>query len=361
MVKRFSFKVGFIIIMSITFLSLNTFKIPNQTVNADLARLPRVVVFNIYHTFNYSIEGFTTNATTWGYEVVPTAYLDNKVLENTEILILNAPDFLTEEETTPIVTWWNSGNKTLWVAGDSDYGGYWNPADLNELIVDLGGHVIFVDDEVSDPVSKDGATYRVIANVTNPNTKWDDLLRTPWSPEIKKIFMQNPTAVVPWNGPNHGNISKSPGSNVTWDSIANIDWIINSSKYALIQDRDNDDDDVWESHTPHRNGSIAMVAVEWGIGSWAESKMIFTGKSIFSDYKSMLNFNKASFANSSIQNINLTHSLLDWSKVSITTTTTTLSSTTTESNILITPSWDVHFIVLSILILFTFKRLKKSL
>ncbi|MHA1973758.1 MAG: hypothetical protein ACTSW1_12230, partial [Candidatus Hodarchaeales archaeon] len=125
-------------------------------------RMPRVVVFSGNGAYHTSIEGFIANASTWGYEVISVNYLNDASLTNAEILILNAPDFLTDDDKDVVTDWWNLGGKAIWFVGESDYGGYWDPADLNELAVDLGSNVIIVDDAISDPVSQDGASYRVV-------------------------------------------------------------------------------------------------------------------------------------------------------------------------------------------------------
>jgi hypothetical protein len=242
----------------------------------------------------------------WGYEVFTTTYLDDFVLANAEILILNAPDYMSTADDAAVTTWWNVGGKTLWVTADSDYGGYWNPKDLNELIVDLGGHIIMFDDAVSDPVSQDGASYRVVANTTQSALGVD-------MSAIQNISMHGPTGVAPWNGPNHGNKTTSPGANVTWGALANANWIVNSSKYAMVQDQDGDDDDVWEGPKPLVNWSIAMVGVEDNLGSGNDNKMVVAGESFFADYKDMFGYDTRYANDTALQNIDLTHELLTWS------------------------------------------------
>ncbi|MHA2253763.1 MAG: hypothetical protein ACXAD7_25610, partial [Candidatus Kariarchaeaceae archaeon] len=272
-------------------------------------RMPRIVVFSGNGAYHTSVEGFKTNASVWGYEVYSTMFLNDAVLANAEILILNAPDFMTPADNATVKKWFDMGGKALWVIGESDYGGYWSPADLNELIVNLGGSVILVDDAVSDPVSQDGASYRVIANVTNPDPTWDNLLRTGWSPDIRNISMHGPTAVAPWTGGAHGNKTTNVGANTTWDNLPNADWLINSSKYAAIQDQDGDDDDVWEGPTPLVNASVAMVAIET-VGT---NKMVYAGESFFADYKEMFGKVARYVNHTGLHNINLTKSLVEWS------------------------------------------------
>ncbi|MHA1973178.1 MAG: hypothetical protein ACTSW1_09305 [Candidatus Hodarchaeales archaeon] len=277
---------------------------------ADDTKNPIVTVFSGNGAYHTAIEGFKANATTWGYTVLSLNSLTYGSLIFTDILILNAPDYLTDSDKEVITDWWNTGNRTIWFVGESDYGGYWNPADLNELAVDLGSNIIIVDDAISDPVSQDGASYRVIANTTNSDPTWDNVLRQ-WSPEITNITMHGPTYVAPWTGDNTGNVTSNPGAQVTWASLPNADWIVNSSKYATVKDQDFDDGDVWEGVAPLSTGSFAMVATQWNVGPWINSKVIFSGESIFADYKDMFG-HTARYAGCTIQNINLTRGLLEW-------------------------------------------------
>ncbi|MHA1971620.1 MAG: hypothetical protein ACTSW1_01435, partial [Candidatus Hodarchaeales archaeon] len=278
--------------------------------NAPTKTRPMVYVWSGNGAYHTSVEGFIKNATTWGFDVFASTFWVDIILEMSDILILNAPDFLTDYDVWVINYWWNTGNRTIWFVGESDYGGYWNPADLNELAVDLGSNVIIVDDAISDPVSQDGASYRVVANTTNV-ANWGPLL-TQWSPDVTNISMHGPTYLAPWTGDNTGNVTSNPaGSQAKWSDLTYADWIVNSSKYATVQDQDGDDDDVWEGAAPLTNGSFAMVAAQWNVGPWTESKMIFSGESIFADYKDMFGY-VARYANHTIQNINLTRGLLGW-------------------------------------------------
>jgi PGF-CTERM protein len=275
-------------------------------VNAPAKTRPTVYVWTGNGGYHTSVEGLVRNATQWGYDVFASTFWVDVVLEMTDILILNAPDYLTDFDVNTITTWWNTGNRSLWFIGESDYGGYWDPADLNALAVDLGSKVIIVDDAISDPVSQDGASYRVVANQTNPAGTWDAVLRS-WATDVTNVSMHGPTYVHPWNGDNEGNA----GAGLTWAADADIDWIVNSSKYATVQDQDGDDDALWEGVAPLTNASLAMVAAQWNAGPWGDSNMVFAGESFFADYKEMFGY-VARYANHSIQNINLTHGMLDW-------------------------------------------------
>ena len=273
---------------------------------------PTVYVWNGNGAYHTSIEGLKTNASGWGYDIFASTFWVDIILEMTDILVLNSQDFLTDYDVWVIEHWWNTGNRTLWVVGDSDYGGYWYPTDLNELIVNLGGHIIMVDDAISDPVSNDGASYRVVCNVTNDDSAWDTLLRTPYTPDIVNTSFHGPTYVAPWTGTISGNKTLEPAAMVEWDDLQYADWIINTSIYAQVQDQDGDDDDVWEDNVPLSNGSVAMLAVEDNLGPWTDSKLVVAGEAFFSDYKEMFGYIQR-YANGSNQNINLTRALLDWS------------------------------------------------
>ncbi|MHA2096949.1 MAG: hypothetical protein ACW98F_20240 [Candidatus Hodarchaeales archaeon] len=213
-------------------------------------RMPRVVVFNGNGAYHTDVSGFEANASTWGYEVYTTNVLDEGVLSAASMLILNGNDFLTQSEMDLVEAWWNSGDMTIWFAGESDYGGLWYPTSMNLLSLALGLNVIIQDDALNDPIWNDGQTaYRPIPNVPNP------ALSATVTAGVENISMHGPTVVAPYSGGTDG-VNTMP----TWDSLPDATWFINSSVYGNIQDQDFDDDNVWEGYPVLTNGGLVKVS-----------------------------------------------------------------------------------------------------
>ncbi|MHA1977445.1 MAG: hypothetical protein ACW98F_13040, partial [Candidatus Hodarchaeales archaeon] len=269
-------------------------------------RGPNVLVFSGNGAYHTDVSGLISNASTWGYNVFTTNLLSGNLLEVTEILILNGNDFLTDGEMWLIETWWNSGDKTIWFAGESDYGGLWYPTSMNLLSLALGLNVIIQDDALNDPIWNDGQTaYRPIPNVPNPALSGDI------TAGVENISMHGPTVVAPYSGGTDG-INTMP----TWDSLPDATWFINSSVYGNIQDQDFDDDNVWEGYPVLTNGSWTMGAVEWNAGPNGNSEAIWTGESIFSEYKNMFSTYARYTNDTALQNIVVTQNLFEWAEPS---------------------------------------------
>ncbi|MHA2096950.1 MAG: hypothetical protein ACW98F_20245, partial [Candidatus Hodarchaeales archaeon] len=132
--------------------NLLDWSIGNTPVNVEeFERTVYVTVFNGNGAYHTDVSGLITNASAWGYYVDTTNILTAETIALTDILILNGNDFLTTEEMSAVVDWWNSGDRTIWFAGESDYGGLWYPTSMNLLSLDLGLNVIIQDDALNDP------------------------------------------------------------------------------------------------------------------------------------------------------------------------------------------------------------------
>ncbi|MHA2202715.1 MAG: hypothetical protein ACW991_03420 [Candidatus Hodarchaeales archaeon] len=328
-------KIRIFIPISILFLFLVT---SINDVGAKKVEIPNILVHNgsgAYHRTG----NLTDLAEDWGYEVTEVKSVNDSILKNADILVLNANDLLYNDESDWILDWWEDGySKTAWIAGDSDYKSYFLPGKLNTLIVEMGGHIILQDDAISDPESNDGASYRVLSNVINPN--YDDNI----TKGVNLVVTHIPCPVAPYDGEFNGK-----GDFLTWDYLKNADWILNSSPAAQILDQDFDDDNIWEGYPPLANGSFTTLGVEWGLGSEGLSKLIVSGEAIFSDGQSMF-ADKSRNEKIDIQSIEFVQNLLMWGTPEIEefTTSTLESSTQTMLEINITPGFDMYLSIIAL-------------
>ena len=98
--------------------------------------------------------------------VVPTEELTASDLEETDMLVLIQADpavEYTEAELSAITTWFDEGNKLLWVASDSDYpdGQELRPPDANIVLEAVGSKLRGEHGETQDPLVNFDAAYRV--------------------------------------------------------------------------------------------------------------------------------------------------------------------------------------------------------
>lgn len=294
-------------------LALNVFAVVSlgttYAAENDKVENPKILVHNGAGAYAAStdIDSFTGNATNWGYTIVDVKSVNSSVLKDIDILILNQNDLINKSEIDPIVDWWEKGHsKTVWIAGDSDYNGYFDYYTLNNLTIALGGNIILQDDALQDDENNDASAYRVLSNITNPD--YSEIVSG-----ITQVITHSPCPVAPYDGTYNGLETTNP----TWDDLPNTDWILNTSKAGRCLDQDNDLKDsptaIWEGYPilePDSIGSWTTLAVQWNMGSENKSKLIVCGEPIFSDYK--LQFGSVSEYGNATTNDKLVKNLLAW-------------------------------------------------
>ncbi|MEM0172732.1 MAG: hypothetical protein QXN53_09230 [Thermoproteota archaeon] len=84
-----------------------------------------------------------------------------------DILIIGQPTVaFTPEEINAIKDWFNTGNKVVWIAADSDYGPGPSIQEIANLLLENIGSSLRIDlCAVEDPVQNAKKPYRVVANV----------------------------------------------------------------------------------------------------------------------------------------------------------------------------------------------------
>ncbi|MHA1953171.1 MAG: hypothetical protein ACW96U_04410 [Candidatus Heimdallarchaeaceae archaeon] len=125
-----------------------------------------------YHTTEFDLAPLIDNLTKAGNEVVllNDTGEDKKwtwsIPDEASIMFLTQSDNnFTMEEMVEIKRWMMLENRLLVVAGDSDYGGYFDNYPINSVLAYLGAIVRLDDSSISDPVDSDGSSYRAAATI----------------------------------------------------------------------------------------------------------------------------------------------------------------------------------------------------
>ncbi len=274
----------------------------------------KVLVWSGNGALHVEVMSFEGNASNYGYEVVTSVgEMNTSILEGIDVLIVNGVDYIndTKGELDVIVDWFNEASgRALWLASDSDYGGYWypwgttaEPVGVNHIVIEIEGHIFVQDDAIIDAGMNDGAGYRPICNVDNTidspaNKITKDVVNTSW---------HGPTCVVPYSSVTTAGV----GTVANYNDIENCQWVVNTSVTSEIQDQDFDDDDKWEGYPTGENSSKSMLAIEWNLGD-SKNKLAVMGESFFSNYKNMYG-SEMRYQVGGLQNIELLYQLLDWS------------------------------------------------
>jgi hypothetical protein len=295
-------------LLSLTLLLLGSL----STLSAQGASDATVLVWTGNGGYHVEIDGFIANCTEWGYTVTnATSELNASLLEGVDILIVNGPDFMLDSEITAAVTWFEAAKgRAIWVAGESDYGGYWYPhggasnKGVNHLLMEIGAHIYIQDDAVNDAVENDGSGYRVLPNT--PNTV-DDVAKD-LTEGVTYTSMHGPTAVIAYSSVT----AEGLGTVANFDDIENCVWVMNTSTTGSIADQDFDDDEYWEGFPVGINMSLTMAAAEWDLGD-NKGRVFCSGESFFADYKEM--FGKVARYRDppvALQSVEFTKNVLDW-------------------------------------------------
>lgn len=238
-------------------------------------------VFDISHISYHNVfDRFIGNLTSAG-NTAQICIDDFDLNAAADALFISQPENnFTSDEKQLIKEWLDLGDKLLFISGDSDYGGYYDPLSANGLLDHLGTHIRIDSTSVLDSVSNDGASYRVAAI---------DYGMSPTASILKDgcdagIIMHGPCAVLGYIGADYIDLRTS--------SLPNVEILLSYSENATSDDTDvsNIDTDLYAHNDSMHgiNGNYpAVVYEEMSTTSGNDSHVIVAGETIFADYKEM--------------------------------------------------------------------------
>jgi hypothetical protein len=195
-------------------------------------------------------------------------------LTGVDVLMLPANDFTGgAANVTAIATWFASaGDKLLWVAADDDYGGYFQASGLNPVLAAVGSVLRIDAGGINDPVTNDGAPYRIMPTVFGTG------------PIAKEILKGINNASTPFHGPApiYANVSGT-ATDLRNTAVTNVEVVISTSATAISLDQDTSlsAGDFYYGTT---GGKYPLLVVE---DMTAGKKVVVSGETIFCDYKFM--------------------------------------------------------------------------
>ncbi len=235
------------------------------------------VVFNGDGVFEPEINGFYTNYTDAGNTIIngtdmTLEDLKGNLTSDVDALFLPAND-LSGEDLTFIKEWFDLGGKMLWVAGDSDFGGYFISDNLNPVLEEVGSVLRLDSGAVDDPVSNDGASYRVVAN-----TLGDGPIASAIKEHVTGDFK------MPFHGPTSVYYMKDGApADLRNADLENVEVVIMSSddSKGIDQDLTAGTGDFYASI--NASGNLPLLAVE----TMGNNVVVVSGEGVFRDYKNM--------------------------------------------------------------------------
>ena len=204
------------------------------------------------------------------------AGINSSVLSNVDVLILGQPTTgLAAEEVAAVMDWLNTGNKVLWVASDSDYGGGpSSQAAANDLLEAVGAKLRIETGAVYDDIFNAGAYYRVLGVMRPDNIPGmaTDIL----AENITKPILFHGPSVIIWvdeDGNPHDPVTE------IFPGLIRIAW---TSGNAYIADNEAPALILYNPFVD-RNREFVMLAAEY----WQDSNVLIvaSGESPYGDYE----------------------------------------------------------------------------
>jgi hypothetical protein len=262
-------------------------------------------------------------------------------LANVDILLIGQPTVaFSADEITAIISWLNTGNKALWVGGDSDYGnGYQTIQIVNNLMDAIGSELRLEQGAVysnyngtysyggSDWPVIAGAYYRMLAFV-EPDNRPDLFTQILSAGITKPIIMHGPTCVI-WVD-SSGNYH-DPMTDLAPDLIRLVLYHyahigVNYAGWSPL---------VYDplKYSKDNNTFVAYMAQYW---SDKNDIIVLSGESLYGDYEPAWS---SSYFGIPLDGPRWVTNFITWLATIITSrTTTTITSTQTETTTLTTTS-----------------------
>ncbi|MCY3412530.1 MAG: hypothetical protein INQ03_12905 [Candidatus Heimdallarchaeota archaeon] len=239
----------------------------------QLVHAKNILIYTGQSVMSQAAFGFEYNYTIADCHVLVTRGFDLPGLynHNFDVVMLHGTMNLSPAELNGIAQWFDQGGKLLWVAGDSDYGGYFQASQTNPIMESVGSVLRLDAGSIEDSVYNDGAAYRVVANTKGPSSELTDYVM----PGVQYAPFHGPTGVMWYDGANY--------QDLRYDVPDKVDVVIKSSpsSYSFDSDLSADVIDFYSQQT--EQGGYPMLATE-KIG---KSMIVVGGEASFTDYKRM--------------------------------------------------------------------------
>lgn len=204
------------------------------------------------------------------------------------LFLTQSDDEFTAAEKADIKAWLGLGDKLLIAVGDSDYGGYFSPAPINNLLRYIGAMLRLDASSIEDPEFNDGAAYRVAANELGyGNDLYDDLVYNLTEGMDAGIILHGPCAVLAFDGTYYKDLRIGKSVFPT-----KLEVLITYGRNATAIDSDVSDDylglDLYSNSTAI--GYYPAVVYEY-LPLLNDSHLIVGGEAFYTHYKFMYDQN----------------------------------------------------------------------
>lgn len=200
------------------------------------------------------------------------------VLEDIEASDLTGADMLimvqqdssmdySDDELAVVKSWFDEGEKTIWIAADSDYGtDSLRQPTANSALEYIGSSLRIEASSVEDPVSNGGAPYRVLAVSDNVDPEFAHLVSG-----VERGLFHGPGIVVGYVGESYVALEDT--------SIPGVSIIMTTTEVGMVADSTEPSPEV---HEAGDEGSFPVMALE--VDYDTGNIVIATGEAPFGQY-----------------------------------------------------------------------------
>lgn len=239
------------------------------------------VVIEVGKSYGSDYEAFIDKLGDWGYTVVEhnstAGDYTSTVLSDADVLIMPyISSNLTAASITAIDTWFATGDKNLWVAGDSDYSDTEGEkaARCNAILEEVGSSIFVEATSIDSPTVNFGADYRLKATVYATTTEAAKILES--APHTAAEF-HGTTAVI-------GKAANGTYIAIEDEQPADVEWVVKAAPSAIVDKESAASGSIYGIHEQGTEGSFVMLAVQTFTNG---NKIVVSGENIFSSYKHM--------------------------------------------------------------------------
>ncbi|HDI31743.1 MAG TPA: hypothetical protein ENF80_02895 [Thermofilum sp.] len=200
---------------------------------------------------NIQLKTLVEKETFVNWKVITGPISFEEIKDATVVIFVKADALLklSEEEIDALVKWFNEGGKTLWVAGDSDYGDEGPPrqATINRILEAVGSKLRIESGAVEDPTSNAGKPYRVLGLPACAHSRVRFLVA-----KIDRALFHGPAAVIAYVNGEYVRLEES--------EIEGIYPVMCTSEDGIIVNHNPPDP---EAHGVGEFGSFVLMAIEF--------------------------------------------------------------------------------------------------
>ena len=194
-------------------------------------------------------------------------------------------------EANDIIRWLAQGDKLLVVTGDSDYGGYFVPTHLNNLLDRLNVMLRLDATSINDQVQNDGAEYRVgVTDVGYGDPLYDDLALnlTEGIPEGEGLILHGPCSLLVDDGAYIKGFRYGKDTESVQPSRLEVLFTYSVNATSTDSDLSETEFDLYslDNQTAFEHGYYPAIVYEY-LPEYHDSHLIVAGEAFYTYYKQM--------------------------------------------------------------------------